>query len=274
MEIVLWGCRGGIPVSGREYVEFGGNTPCIQVKTPQTEFIIDAGTGIRELGNMASIQEKKNFNFLFTHVHWDHILGLPFFRPIYEGANLEIFYNFQVQGDVVEYILDLFRKPYFPVEKQEVESRFISRPVDFPFKKEDLEIEAIPLSHPDSGLGYKFKYNGKTFVYLTDNELEFNHINSKSYEEYLEFCFSADLLIHDAEYLSQEYKRTKGWGHSRMEAVLEFAFKAKVKSLGLFHHSQNRKDNELLELERSFQLLGKSKGLHIFMTRQGQSLML
>ncbi|MDQ7031948.1 MAG: MBL fold metallo-hydrolase [Desulfonauticus sp.] len=278
MEVIIWGCRGGIPVSGKEYVIFGGNTPCVQVKTPKTCFIIDAGTGIRKLGEL--LIQPENFspeiNFLFTHVHWDHILGLPFFKPLYKNIfqKINLFFCPKHQPKLFDQILHLFKKPYFPVERKDIQSKISIHHLTPSFHYHDLEITSIPLSHPDPGLGFKFTHQQKVFVYLTDNELNLQHPTGKSYTDYKNFSFQADLLIHDAEYTQHEYNLTKGWGHSYFESVIQLAIEAKVKKLGIFHHSQHRTDKELLKIEKWIKKELKPFQIDAFVAREHQTIIL
>jgi ribonuclease BN (tRNA processing enzyme) len=108
-----------------------------------------------------------------------------------------------------------------------------------------LEVRPVPLNHPNGGYGYKFMERGKTFVFLTDNELDFHHEGGLSRGQYLEFCRGADLLLHDAQYTEEEYKITRGWGHSTMGQATDLAIEAGVKSLGLFHHDPDHSDDEI-----------------------------
>jgi len=143
-------------------------------------------------------------------------------------------------------VADIMRAPYFPIE-------FSKTACDFSFnvfcscgnELAGFKIESIALNHPNGGFGYKFVENGKTFVFLTDNELDGDHPGGRSFKDYLVFCSGADLLVHDAEFTPTEYPSYKNWGHSSYDRALELALQAGVKELGLFHHNQNRSDTEL-----------------------------
>jgi phosphoribosyl 1,2-cyclic phosphodiesterase len=248
MIIRCWGARGSIPVSGAEYVAYGGDTTCIEIRTREDEIIIiDAGSGIRRLGN-ALIQENRwRYHLIFTHAHWDHILGFPFFKPIYrEGATLQILGCPIAQESIKGMIAKTMMAPYFPVQFEELKASIsFHDPCADPFSMGTMQVIPIPLSHPNQGFGYKFIEDGKSFVFLTDNELTYQHPGGLPFEGYAAFCQEADFLIHDAEFTAEEYRRTRTWGHTVYTDALRLALEAKVKKLGLFHHNQDRTDGAL-----------------------------
>lgn len=249
MIIRCWGARGSIPVSGKKFNKYGGDTTCVEVRTAAHDAIVilDAGSGTRALANSLLAEKRFEVSFFFTHVHWDHILGFPFFKPIYlEHARLTIHGCPQNQGDMDKLLARTMDAPYFPVPYEVVRARIDYRhdscgEVDV----DGMIVESIPLSHPNSGIGYKMTENDKTFVFLTDNELEHAHRGGKSFDEYVEFCRGADLLFHDAEYTPEEYPVRATWGHSTYTTALDLALAAEVKQFGLFHHNQDRPDADI-----------------------------
>lgn len=248
MQIKCWGSRGSVPVSGKEFVKYGGDTTCIEIITASGDtIIVDAGTGIRRLGNSLLEEKKNNFNFLFTHSHWDHIIGFPAFKPLFiKNTKIKV-YKCPFPGDYIEKMLaTVMRPPNFPVRYSDLiaEIEYIDSCPEA-FEIGSVRVESIPISHPDSGCGYKFTENEKTFVFLTDNELGYSHPGGLSYEAYRSFCDSADLLLHDAEYTPAEYKTQLGWGHSSYTDALKLARDAGVKKLGLFHINAERTDAEM-----------------------------
>lgn len=251
MYIRCWGSRGSVPISGREYVKYGGDTACIEVKTKSGDtVIIDAGTGIRRLGKSLIKEGVQACHFLFTHTHWDHIIGFPSFMPLFTG-NMEIkIFRCPFTGPYIEKMLNVVMSPpNFPVRFKDLQANISF--VDGCYEKFEIgsaTVETIELSHPDQGRGYKFMEDGKTFVFLTDNELRYVHNGGRTFSDYVDFCSGADLLMHDAEYTHEEYKIKKGWGHSVFTDTLELALKAKVKKLGLFHHNSERSDREVDEM--------------------------
>ncbi|GAB6095467.1 MBL fold metallo-hydrolase [Desulfatiferula olefinivorans] len=248
MHISCWGSRGSIPVSGKEFTKYGGDTTCVEIRTSSDDIIIvDAGTGIRRLGNHLVKEKRFNYNIIFTHAHWDHMIGFPAFKPLFmDNIELKV-YRCPFPGKFIENMLaTVMRPPNFPVRYSDVraEIHYVdSCPATFDIGS--VTVESIPLNHPDGGCGYKFTENGRSFVFLTDNELDYNHPGSVSRNDYLEFCRDADLLFHDAEYTPDEYRTKRGWGHSLYTDVLDLAMAAGVKHLGLFHINSERTDDDM-----------------------------
>lgn len=253
MIIKCWGSRGSIPVSGKEYIKYGGDTTCLEIRTRSGDLIIvDAGTGIRRLGNELIRENRQVFNFIFTHAHWDHLMGFPFFKPLYSRNCTIRMHRCPFPSRFVEKMLSrVMDPPNFPVRYSDIKAEIIyekSCPIHFQIGS--VTIFPIPLSHPNKGNGYKFVEDEKTFIFLTDNELGYVHPGGLGFSDYLKNCQDADLLIHDAEYTPEEYKSTIEWGHSVYTDALELGFQANVKKLGLFHLNQERTDiqaDEILE---------------------------
>jgi phosphoribosyl 1,2-cyclic phosphodiesterase len=251
MIIKVWGSRGSIPVSGREYLKYGGDTTCIEIRAHSGEIIIiDAGTGIRRLGNQLAEENCFDLNFLFTHAHWDHIMGFPFFKPLYIKKSTFRLHRCPFHNKFVESILPtVMAPPNFPVKYTDIVARMsYSEACPLEFEIGSVNVVPIALSHPNGGSGYKFIEDGKSFVFLTDNELGYVHPGGPTFEDYLEFTSGADLLIHDAEYTPEEYKTYLDWGHSDYTDTLNLAQKSAVKKLGLFHLNQERTDLEMDEI--------------------------
>jgi len=247
MIIRCYGARGSIPVSGREYIKYGGDTTCLEIRSKNDEIVIvDAGSGIRRLGNKLLSEGRLDFHILFTHSHLDHILGFPFLKPIYnENAGIHLMGCPTTQGNIRKLLSKAMSAPLFPVPFDALQAK-IEYDVEcqISFQIDSIEIFPINLSHPNGGMGYKFVEDGKTFVFLTDNELGHKHRNGRTFEEYAAFSRDADLFIHDSEYTREEYEEARGWGHSSYLDALRLARKARVKTFGLFHHNQNRNDTE------------------------------
>lgn len=248
MIIRCWGARGSIPVSGREYMKYGGATTCIEIRTKNNEvIIIDAGTGIRKLGNKLLEEKKYNYSIIFTHAHWDHLLGFPFFKPIYDKATHINVYGYSfAQKSVKELIKISMTPPYFPVNYENIKAEILYHIASKDsFSIGSVKVIPISLNHPNGGLGYKFIEDNKCFVFLTDNELTFKHPGGFDYKDYMNFSSNADVLIHDSECTEEDYKTKKGWGHSIYKDALKLAMDANVKKFGLFHHDQERTDEDL-----------------------------
>lgn len=248
MIIRCWGARGSIPVSGREYLKYGGDTTCVEIITVDDEVIIlDAGTGIRRLGNKLLSENRFSYNIIFTHAHWDHILGFPFFKPIYrEGVHINMFGCISAYDSIRHMISRTMAVPNFPVKFEDVKADFsYPEACENGFSIKSVSVTPIKLSHPNQSYGYKFIEGDKCFVFMTDNELAFQHPDSLAYKEYEKFVAGADLIMHDAEYTAEEYRTKMTWGHSSYKDVMKMAMAAGVKKIGLFHHNQERTDDEI-----------------------------
>lgn len=248
MIITCWGSRGSIPVSGKEYVKYGGDTTCLEIRTEDDKIIIvDAGTGIRRLGLHLIETNRYNYDMIFTHAHWDHLMGFPFFPPIYnEKTSIRMQGCPFAQKFVETMLTKVMSPPNFPVNYNDIKAQVEYLP-ECPEQIEigPVKITPISLSHPNRGNGYKFVEDGKSFVFLTDNELDFLHKGGLSFDAYKKFVSGADLLFHDGEYTEEEYRKTVRWGHSTYNAALELAIQAGVKRLGIFHLNQGRTDQQV-----------------------------
>ncbi|MHC1701862.1 MAG: MBL fold metallo-hydrolase [Humidesulfovibrio sp.] len=253
MKVRCWGARGSIPVSGPEYDRYGGDTTCIEIRSKNDALlVIDAGTGIRRLGCSLMEQGRLDLTLLFTHTHWDHVLGLPFFKPLYSPqARIDLYGSPGLQGNISMLLARVMAPPLFPIPFTELPASLTG----LVWQGETLHVDSlritrIALSHPNLGAGYRVEEDGKSFVFLTDNELSQHHRGGRSFEEYAAFCRGADLLVHDAEYTPEEYPGRRGWGHSHFEDAARLAKAAGVQALGLFHHNQERTDDGVDELVR------------------------
>ncbi|TAN64092.1 MBL fold metallo-hydrolase [bacterium] len=249
MRIRCWGSRGSIAVSGKQYLKYGGDTACIEVRTDAGEIIIiDAGTGIRALGNEIVKSKNQTIHLLLSHAHWDHLSGFPFFKPIYKkDTTLKIYGPQNTRTSLKCIISKAMTAPYFPIEFEDINAKISL--LGMGNKKEydicGVKITTIPISHPNEGAGYRLEENGKSFVFLTDNELTYRHKTGCRYGDYVNFSKNADVLFHDSEYTRQEYKHTRKWGHSVYLDTLSLALEANVKTFGLYHHNQERTDKEV-----------------------------
>ncbi len=248
MKITVWGCRGSLPTPGRDTVKYGGNTTCIEVRLDDNSVIIlDAGSGIRALGRKLLIEQTLEIYLLLTHAHWDHLMGFPFFRPAYSSRfKIHVRGGPQAKGQLGRYLKRQMDAPYFPVPFEAMKAEFDFTYGDPKIKQiGSAQIIPIRLNHPNGGYGFKILEKNRAFVFLPDNELGGEHAGGLPPEAYAEFCRGADFMMHDAQYTADEYRLTRGWGHSTISAAVKLAMEAEVKRLGLFHHDPDHNDDEI-----------------------------
>jgi phosphoribosyl 1,2-cyclic phosphodiesterase len=250
MKIKFWGTRGSIAVPGQNTIIYGGNTTCLQITLESGQnVIIDAGTGIRALGNLLAGQEGGVDTYLLmTHIHWDHVLGFPYFRPLYEPSNTIRIDGFHTCMKGLRSTFDTrMGDGFFPVKFDDLKAKltYLEKIGSAALHIDGTVIESIPLCHPQGGFGFRFREKGKTLVFLTDNELAGDGGAGRSLKEYTEFSEGADILIHDAQYTPGEIEERRGWGHSDYLSAFELAHKANIKKLILFHHDPSRTDAEV-----------------------------
>ena len=277
MLIRCWGARGSIPVSGQEYVRYGGDTPCIEIRTSDDDIvIIDGGSGVRRLGNRLVAEDRHDYTMIFTHAHWDHIMGFPFFKPIYlPETRIGLFGCPFAQASVKEMISRIMAPPNFPVRFEEITAEIsYQETCQDTFTLGCLSVTPIAISHPNQGMGYRFEEGGKSLVFLTDNELTYRHPGGMAYEDYCSFAKGADLLIHDAEYRPEDYLLTRTWGHSVYTDAVQLALDSGVGRLGLFHHNQERTDQALDEMVEESRRIAAGRPLQCFAMSQDMEIAL
>ncbi len=256
MIIECAGTRGSIARGGKEFSRFGGDTISVQITAASGEIvIIDAGTGIQTFGNRLVAENKGKFpqplHLFFTHYHLDHIVGVAFFKPIYDKSQAISMYGPLLEGvnGAEQAFRNMMTPPYSPVsfDGHEIKAKFVFETIgESVFAIGSLTITTIRINHPNhGGLGYKIQENGKTFVLLSDNELHHEYPEGRPFEDYVEFCRDADLLFHDAQFTQKEYAAVRGWGHSTIEDVIELSNAANCKEVGFFHYSPDRTDADI-----------------------------
>ncbi len=268
MKYKFWGTRGSIAVPGKDTTVYGGNTTCVEITLKSgRKVIIDAGTGIRALGEHLSAREKRvDILLLLTHIHWDHVLGFLFFGPIFDStAKISIDGYPTCMKGLTSIFATKRSDGFFPVRFEELKAQiqYLDTLSQGPMDVDGVTIDTIPLQHPQGGFGFRFVEGKKTLVFITDNELTKDAWKGRHPDDYVEFCKDADVLIHDAQFTPEEISGHRGWGHSDYGAALELAQSAYVKRLILFHHEPSRKDRELASIESKCKDLTKKDNLQV-----------
>jgi phosphoribosyl 1,2-cyclic phosphodiesterase len=246
LRLRVWGCRGSIPTPGEATVRFGGNTPCVEVRTDDGRLLIlDGGTGLRRLG--AQLEQEGPLHLLLTHLHLDHIEGLRFFEPFWHAdRELHIWGPASPVHTLEERITRAFSPPLFPIELADTPANVTFHDVPHePWEIEGVRIEAGAVSHPGPTLGYRLSTNGTALAYIPDHEpvlgLELADLEPEWISGYA-LAEGVDLLFHDCQFSESEYPSRIGWGHSSVAHAVEFAQRAEVGKLVLFHHDPDRTD--------------------------------
>ncbi len=254
--VKFWGTRGSIPTPGSTTQRYGGNTACVEVRTDQALFILDGGTGLRELGiDLIRRYRGKPIvgHMLFSHPHWDHIQGFPFFTPAYQAENTFHIYG-TPEGDrrLFGLVSGQMRSDYFPVDFSELSAQILAKDLDSG-RIDDVVVKALPQCHPGGSFAFSLESQGRKVVYATDNELDelLPDLDASLRDpdaprplpaELIDFVRGADLLIADGQYGEEEYASKLGWGHPRATTTVDLAAAAGVKQLAITHHDPMQSD--------------------------------
>ena len=306
IRVKFWGVRGSIPCPGRETMHYGGNTACIELRFPEVgrHLIIDAGSGIRELGSFLVANDLAEgplrTEIFLTHTHWDHIMGFPFFLPLYiPGTVIRVFGPVTYEDEPLEAVVGgQMKYRYFPVNMGEVAGR-----VEYRRLKEEpcidlgdgITLATSIVNHPITALGYRFSYRGAVFCTAYDAEpfrnLFVTDPDDPAYDEFMaeegaaaareqnetleRFFAGADLLVHDAQYTRAEYEAGRvGWGHTAIEDAIAASRRAGVRRLALFHHDPERTDAQLDRMTAAYCTPGTAGAMDLFFAREGQEIVL
>lgn len=251
MEVALWGTRGSLASPGPETVRYGGNTSCVEVRDGRgTVLVLDAGTGIRRLGD-ALMKEQGRIDVLLTHLHMDHIQGIGFFGPLYQqGREVHIWGPQSPTMSIQDRLARYLSPPLFPVRLRDIPCDLTLHDVPLgAFEIALLKIEAQLVCHPGPTVGYRIRENGVAIAYIPDHEpaLGWDDFSTcqREWVSGLALARDVDLLIHDTQYTAEEYAAHIGWGHSSFDHALAFASLAGAKRLMTFHHDPEHADAQL-----------------------------
>ncbi|SHK96128.1 Phosphoribosyl 1,2-cyclic phosphodiesterase [Desulfatibacillum alkenivorans DSM 16219] len=252
MKIKYYGVRGTVPTPGQSTIRYGGNTPCVAVWCGEDLVILDAGTGLRVLGDELADScfgnGKGSATLLISHTHWDHIQGFPFFSPGYvQGNVIRIMGAHQINKGLETAMHYQQQYQNFPVLLSQMPSRITFKALEegVGHRIGEVDIETAEMNHPGGSFAYRVTWKGKSVVYATDTE----HYDSVDHK-LTPLCKDADILIYDSTYTPEEYPNFKGYGHSTYEEGIKLARAANVKSLHLFHHHPNHTDEMLDAMQK------------------------
>lgn len=279
----FWGVRGSIPTPGHRTRVYGGNTSCVEFRINDQLFICDAGTGLRELGDSLRWREHvaSEFHMFFSHSHWDHIQGFPFFEAAYsKGKTINVYGVQSAEHKTHSLLSGQMSNDYFPVDFSELSADIVSKPLDPAGQLvQGVNVSVLKQPHPGGSNAFKFASDGLVGIYATDCEIDL-FLNQGKFgpeerakenpsalrilpDDYVAFFKNADLLIHDAQYTDQEYVDKVGWGHPRFSTTVDLAVQAGVKSLALFHHDPGHSDAEIDGIVEQARARAKMHGANI-----------
>jgi len=261
----FWGTRGSNPVAGMEYVRFGGNTPSLELRYGKDLVIIDAGSGIRALGQELAAHPNTDLHILLSHTHWDHLLGFPFFLPLYQPRrNINIYSPVGFEKSTEELFSNMLGYAYFPVSIKDIRSNLVFKDLrdseTYTFGR--IKISTHYAFHPGSTLCFKIEAGGQKIGYVTDNEFLFGcHLHPLQiekqpelfipYASLIKFLEGCDILVHEAQYTEEEYDGKEGWGHSSIYNACALIKKTNIKHWIVVHHDPRHTDAMLLEKEKT-----------------------
>lgn len=277
MRIRIWGCRGSLATPGRETLRVGGNTTCVEVAGNGTRVILDAGTGIRELGRNLAEEGLKKIHICLTHLHLDHIEGLGFFAPLYDrDCEVEVWGPPSSVRSLKERVSRYLSSPLFPIELADLPARIVFRDVPAePWQIGGLRISADAVSHPGTTLGYRVEADGAALAFIPDHEPALGVALESLTSDWISgfpVAEEATLLLHDAQFTEDEYAHHVGWGHSSIQQAVSFAAMTGAKKLLLFHHDPLHTDDDLDSLRAQACELWRGNGSPPDLAREGMQI--
>jgi phosphoribosyl 1,2-cyclic phosphodiesterase len=278
MRLTIWGCRGSVPCPGADTVRYGGNTSCVEVSLDDgSTLVLDAGTGIRQLGAELLERGARHVNVLLTHLHLDHVEGLRFFAPLWdEDIAVDIWGPPSPVHSLRERIARAFSPPLFPVDVSDVPARVTFRDLPRePWTVEGASLTADLVVHPGPTVGFRIETATCRFAYVPDHEPALcGPIGGRSIDWLSggSIAYDVDMLFHDAQYFEDEYESRVGWGHSSVADAVAFTRAVGARRMLLFHHEPNHSDGSLKRLEARARSLSGGDELRPTLAREGMVL--
>ncbi|MGI3902913.1 MAG: MBL fold metallo-hydrolase [Janthinobacterium lividum] len=269
LSVRFWGTRGSLPMPGPATVIYGGNTCCVEIRLGQRVFIVDAGSGFESAGRAMSAfgAGRSRTDLLLSHLHHDHVAGLPFFSPILkEQGTLRIFCGNQAGQSAKSALDQMFAPPLFPVTLEALPGHVEHvgfRSGETLVFEDGIRVATCPLRHPGGATGYRFDHAGRRVCYVSDME----HLDAGPDEDVVTFCRDADLVIYDAMFTEAELMPCRGWGHSTWNAGVALCRAAGASALAAYHHHKSHDDPTLADIEAA--LTAALPGS--FVAREGQT---
>jgi phosphoribosyl 1,2-cyclic phosphodiesterase len=295
MQITFWGVRGSYPVPGAATVRYGGQTSCVEARTASGEHVIvDAGTGLRALGNKLASEAggaPGNHHVLLSHVHWDHIQGLPFFSPAYiPGTQISVYALLTAANELDQVIGGITRHEFFPMPLEAVPAQFQFQKVEpgLDFHIGAFHVTPIALNHPFGSVGYRFDADGVAWAYVSDTA-PFDRVLHKQHflagpeplsdgdrstlaamrAALVERLRGVDTAVYDTHFTAEEYARFPHYGHSTPDQALDVCLEAGVRRLVLYHHAPSHGDDQMDQLAADYANQGSERGIEVLTAFEG-----
>jgi phosphoribosyl 1,2-cyclic phosphodiesterase len=297
MQITFWGVRGSYPVPGAATVRYGGQTSCVEVRSATGEtLIVDAGTGMRALGNklLQEATQAQHYHVLLSHVHWDHIQGLPFFSPVYiAGTRVSIYALLTAADELHQVIGGITRHEFFPMSLEAVPAQFefhqVEPGVDFDIGS--FHVMPIALNHPFGSVGYRVDADGSSWAYVADTA-PFDRVLHKQHflagpealseddrialgamrDALIQRLEGVDTVVYDTHFTEDEYRRFPHYGHSTPDQALEICAAARVRRLVLYHHAPSHGDDQMDRIAAEYLRKGAGVGVEVLTSFEGMTL--